>query len=627
MFDLVREPIRQACGIHIGHTPGARRPHALRPDFDLQKFHKLAQGERSLAPELLWAATFHNMPVGAADYLLEHLPPAALLLCCDMPPWLRRMCQNHSLYFLDLRYSPLRFGRDLYIALDTNHPVLRKHLQQLTIPSDEMHLEAALLGANMRGHRSRLKEKHHHLFDLDGALIYIPQLAKDKSLLSENGQFLLVNDFSEQLQKLAAGRNLFVMTDYLDQPMHSISKRDCESLTAILNTTVQPCPQNAYQVLSTHEDVELIGINAPLLQEASWFNKISHSLIQPLTPLADPSAPESEGYLQVHFHDILAPFFWHQLLMPEAPAPRIAKLPFNDRNYGREMLDEWGEYEKVLNWERPFQQRAFDRSGGIVHRRRLDSLEKQHMQTAFTSTITTPADAMQARIRALKDTRTGQTAYILGNAPSLMELDIDELMQRESFWFNKAFTLQDQGFCFRPKYYFLRDISGAQQWMTDILAFQADIKFFGREAYDFIKKINPKAFSEQNALALEVHQTPGNCMFDDENNFSYDPSQIVYSGYTSVLDAVQIAFYMGYTRVLIGGVDLDYTLPYFYGDMAPSRNGLQDWITERMRQSFTVARKNYEKNGRILAKITTSPHLPLDYIDAPEIRHKQTPSA
>lgn len=622
IFDLIREPIRQACNIHIGHSP---RSHGLPPNFNLQKFQELAQPHPPLGPEMLWAATFHQMPPSATNYLLDHLPSAAFFLCCEMPPWLRRICMEHGFYFLDLRYSPLHFGQDLYIALDTNHPTLRTRLQQASITSDELRLEAALLGANLRAHRSRLKEMHRHLFNIEDALIYIPQPKRDKSLLSPNGKSLQTSDFADQLHTLAAGRRLLVMMDYMDLPMHSAGVRDCESLSSMLKTSVRPCPQNAYQILSAHENVELIGINSPILQEAPWFGKKSYNLEKPFTPLADIENTASNGYLQVHFTEILAPDFWHRLLTPDIPKPRIPHLPLIARNYGREVLDEWREYEKVLNWERPFQQRAFDRSGGIVHRRRLDALENRPTPPTVLHQKSAPVNSMQARMHELKDTHLGETAYILGNAASLLDLDINELMQRESFWFNKAFALKNQGYKFHPKYYFLYDAPGIQQWMDDILKIQSDIKFFGKEVYKFIEINQPEILSQQKIIALDINPT-GNYMFEDENNFSYDPSQIIYSGETSVIAAIQIAFFMGYQRVLIGGVDLDYSQPYFYGETAPSRNGLQDVVTERMRQSFKVAKKHFEKNNRILAKITNSPHLPLDYIPAPDVYKKNPPS-
>lgn len=621
MFDLVREPIRQGCGLNIGYSPGIRAPHALDPGFDLNTFKNLANNENQLLPEDLWSATFHSMPKIAIDYLFEHIPSSALILCCDMPPWLKKSCELNNNNYLDLRYSPLNFGSDLYIAINTNNKKIRQRLINFSILSEELSLEAALLSANVRAHQNRLKESHRHQpTNLDGTLIYIPQHPRDKSLISESGQFLTTKEFAEEIITKSLNKRVLVLTDYSSAVKLDAANRDRILLREITKQPVNSCTQNSYQILSSHEDIEIISINSPLNQEAKWFEKKSHNLHPPFTALESDNYSQKNSYLQVHFQEIIKPYFWQQLINPESKNPVIFDLPYNDRHYGRGMLDKWEDYEKVINWERPLPHGGFIRSGGLVVKKRLDDLEARLMENSNkTIKINTTNNSMQSRIQSLKDTKKGKTAYLLGNAPSLMDLNINELMLHESFWFNKSFTLKDIGFNFSPKYYFMRDVAGIQMWLDDVASIKSEIKFFGREAYSLLEKTNPDYLLDQNIIALDVINTPGKWMFEDENNFSYDPSQSLYSGFTSVLDAVQVAYYMGYSEVLIGGVDLDYSKPYFYGDIPANINGTQDWITERMRKSFVIARKNFEKNNRTLAKITKSPHLPLDYIEPLEI--------
>ena len=622
LFDLVREPIRQGGHLDIGHPPGGKKNHGLLPGFDLQEFLNLASQGKTSSPEDLWAQTYHHMPPQAVDYLFASLPKHALLLSCNMPPWLRRACVSRDIPFLDIRHSPLGFGRDIYIALDTSHAALRERLASRAVTNEELRLEASFLAANLRAHRTRLQEGMRHSFELDGTLIYVSQPPRDVSLLAEDGTFQNPDDFVEQLRALSADRELLFMIDYFDSYLSAFANRQRSELSTRLGKPVRACPQSIYQILSAHDDVELVGISSPMLQEAPWFDKTAHWLGNgPVTPLALSPNWQAPGYFQVHFQDVLAPAFWHQILAPDAPEPRLPRLPRLDRHLGRELLDDWREYEKVLNWERSMPWRAFERSGGIVLRNRINALEK--MQVSGIQNVAQEhgtEDGMQKRIRHLKDTKLGQTAYILGNAATLMTLDIDALMNKESFWFNKAFALEEQGFSFRPKYYFLRDPIGLHKWSREVMNIEAGIKFFSRETYSLVEKTWPEEYLAQDIIALDVSQTPGNCMFESEDHFSYDPSKIIYSGYTSVLDAVQLAYYMGYERVLLGGVELDYSQPYFYGEMAPARNGVQEWISECTRKSFLIARRHFEKNGRLLGKITPSPHLPLEYVDVPEIQ-------
>ena len=618
-FDLIREPIRQGCHIDIGYTLGGAKSSTVIADFDLNKFRKLAGCNSPEDISKVRATTYYKIPESAVNYLFSHLPFNSLILSFEMPPWLKHACIANQVDYLDARHSPLQFGRDLYIALDTSQQVLRQRITSQAVGEEELRLEAALLGANIRAHRKRLQENKRQTFDLENALVYIPQSPRDDALLTEGGRFQKSEDFLEQLQELCAHRTLLCMTDYLDESQAYVSEQERAALSSFLGIQVAPCPQNAYQILSAEENVALVGISAPILQEAPWFDKEVYQLGKPLTPLEN---EESSGFLQIRFQDILAPEFWHQLLTPESAPPRLARLPWIDRNHGREMLEVWADQEKVINWERQQPLRAFERSGGIVLRRRVSSLEKTHVAVDRNdaSSKVLPTPGMRARIQSLRDSKTGQTAYVLGNGPSLQGLNINRLMKQESFWCNRSFELESQGFSFRPKYYLMRDAINFQAWKNKVIAIKSDIKFLGKEAYSLIERTMPDALAQQNIIALEVSQEPGACMFDNEDNFSYDPSLMIYSGYTVVLDAIQLAFYMGFSRVLVGGVDLDYTKPYFYGEKHSRKQVEIDRITGYMRKSFPVARKHFEKHGRVLAKITTSPHLPLEYIDTPDMR-------
>lgn len=624
IYDLVREPIRQGSGIDIGYAPGSRRAHGLLAGFELSEFRALASSRQTVTTDALWAATYHQMPGPAQDYLFAYIPEDALLLACYMPPWLRQACLARGRNFLDLRHSPLRFGRDMYIALDCSSELMRQRLREQAVCDQELRLEASLLAANLRAHRNRMEEIKRHRFDLSGTLVYVSQASGDSALLAADGHYLQSTEFAERIRALVGDRALLCMVDYSDEYLAQVGEQERLRLSDLLGREVRACSQSAYQILSAQEEVELVGISAALLQEASWFDKVAHCLSSPLTPLASALVPA--GYLQVHFKDILAPVFWHQLLAPQAPAPVLARLPALDRHHGRETLDIWDDHEKVLNWERLLPWRAFERSGGIVQRRRIAALE--HVQVSAGAArprgMQVADESMRGRIQRLYNSKEGQTAYILGNAPSLQELDIDRLMARESFWCNRAFELEALGHTFRPKYYLMGDVINFQNCAERVMGVQADIKFFNKETYSLIERSWPSALLDQHILALEVNQTAGRCMFDSDENFSHDPSVMIYGGYTVVLAAIQLAFYMGFSRVLVGGVDLDYSKPYFYGSRHTRKQEDMDVLTDYMRRSFQVARKHFEREGRLLAKITPSPHLPLEHIEDPEVYRRAT---
>lgn len=622
LFDLIREPIRQGCNVDIGLKNLKDGKHPRLFGFDINEFENLVRHALPENSRSLWSATYHFIPKAAADYLFSFIPTNTLLLCDWMSPGLRLACHERNIAFLDIRISPLRFGQDLYIAIDTQHHDLRQRIARQAITDDELRLDASLLKANMCAHRARLSTRLRHMFDLEGKLVYLWQSHWALDLLKPSGHVHHFKDFADQLQNIAKNRELLFMMDFSHAPSTTLADQERQALSSLLKRPIQACPQSLYQILGADDDVEVVGINTPRLQEAPWFDKRSHLLAPAATPLTSADFPEKEGYLQVPFQEIAAPMFWHQLLTPEATLPRVPRLPSLGRHFGRELLDSWGDYEKVLHWERGLPWMGFERSGGRVLRSRIAALEKQLLDekrpAPMLSTASHHDSDMKRRIQALKDSKKGKTAYLLGNGPSLHDLDIEEIMKEDTFWFNRGFKIEEKGFEFRPTYYFLWDAVGIHESPEKIIDINAEIKFLGPEVYSTVEKIYPQSCTNQNIISFTPSlPAPGFYMYENNENFSYDPSIFIYNGGTVIMAALQFAFYMGYSQVLLGGVDFDYSKPYFYENKQADTDPRADANAEIMRKSLPIAKMHFEKNNRILAKITDSPHLPLDYVSTP----------
>lgn len=623
LLDIVREPIRQGSGLDVGYMPPNAKTLGLNAGFELERFREL--GARSFPAQAdLWAASLHAMPAAATDYLFSHVPEGSLILSSESPPWLRQACRDRQLDLLDLRVSPLQFGRDAHIAVGATGSTLGLRIAPFRITEEELRLEAAFLGANLRLHRHRLEAQKRYRFDLDGCLVFVGQHPSDPALIGRDGRFLRCTDFADRLRELAKGRRVLHLAAFEDSHEFRFADQERKALSDLLGVSVAPCRQSTYQVLSAADDVVLTGISAPTLQEAAWFGKVAHLLGEPASALpgVDGAANDDhEIYLPVRFADLTAPVFWHALLAPHAPAPKLARLPALDRHHARETLDAWSEYEKVLTWNRPLALGAFERSGGGALRQRLHALEQAHAAgRPVSATGGKGDDGIATRIERLKDSKQGQTAYILGNAPSLRELDIGELMQRESFWCNAAFKLEELGVSFRPKYYVLSDWWAFQRWREDILQIQAGLKFLPRNVWSEMLKTSPETAENEDIIAYDLRNGTGDplhdYMFSNRENFSYAPTEGVFGGGSVVLIAIQFAFYMGYSKVLVGGVDLDYTgthTHFYRGRLDSADQAVAHERTERIRRSFITAKSHFEKNGRTLAKITASPNLPLDF--------------
>ena len=112
-------------------------------------------------------------------------------------------------------------------------------------------------------------------------------------------------------------------------------------------------------------------------------------------------------------------------------------------------------------------------------------------------------------------------------------------------------------------------------------------------------------------------------MFEETGNFSTEPSIEVNPSFTVIQDAVQFELYMKFEQVYVVDEYMDYSgKPYFFDENISDAAPRDAW-TENMKKSFIIAKQHFERHDRILAKITKSPKLPLDFIAIEDNLKKQ----
>ena len=293
----------------------------------------------------------------------------------ELPPWLSTLCDRRSIPYIDLRVSPLRFGRDLYLAMATNDRSIYERIHRFAVPQDECRLEASIMAASVRCHQRRLESQGRHQFTLGSCLVYIGQVGDDAAVLSPRGTFLRCEDYAGRLRMLDKGQRLL----YKPHPYAcAFADREKSAVADIFGRKPEICLQNTYQILSSPDEVEIVAISSGVIQEAAYFNKPGHLLYRSFCPLAgDDDEFDAGRFIQVRFQDILAPGFWHAVLAPQRPAPRVSRIQPVQPNQFREALDQWWDYSKFLLWERSFWVEAYVRSGGGALRTRVAELERR----------------------------------------------------------------------------------------------------------------------------------------------------------------------------------------------------------------------------------------------------------
>lgn len=361
-YDLVREPILQGSGLHV---PDWEERGLM--GFRNSTFLNLVGAEE---PGFSWQLRHHFVPPDAAEYLVRSIPPDSLVLSFEMPPWLSACLTAASIPFLEIRVSPLRFASDLYVAWRTNNPDIFDRSRPFIVSEDEILLEAGLVAASVR----HLRAYKPNPRNLDSTLIYAGQTKEDASLVGSDGQMRRITDFADALRAESDGRTVL----YKPHPSAGAFAVDEQrTLSEIIGLPVDMCYDDTYELLGLRHTHALVAISSGLMQEAPYFNRPARTLFRSVCPLGtDHTRFDSEFYRQVRFSDFVAPRFWHDILTPEAPLPRVERLPILQPNHLRGLHNTWWGYSTFLVHGRHFWREAFDRGGGWDLRNELLELQR-----------------------------------------------------------------------------------------------------------------------------------------------------------------------------------------------------------------------------------------------------------
>jgi len=201
------------------------------------------------------------------------------------------------------------------------------------------------------------------------------------------------------------------------------------------------------------------------------------------------------------------------------------------------------------------------------------------------------------KYRKIKCRVNGDTCIVIGNGPSLDNVSNEDLSLFPSFGSNRIYTK------FTPTYYVSVNESMTEQSIQDIRSVKSKFKF-----------IDEKIFVK-GAVSLRA---------SGEYPFSYNPLECVNQGYTVTYVCLQLAYWMGFTTVLLLGVD------HFYAkNVEPNESSIwegedpnhfgkgymkpgEKWDGADLASSeyyYQIAKEAFEKDGRKIYNLTEGTHL------------------
>lgn len=143
------------------------------------------------------------------------------------------------------------------------------------------------------------------------------------------------------------------------------------------------------------------------------------------------------------------------------------------------------------------------------------------------------------RLRQFHNIHKGQDCFIIGNGPSLKNMDLSPLVDYHTFGLNKIYLMRDLGV----------DLNLSYLVSVNRLVIEQSKEEF--------EKLTCPAFLSHTASADIIEDKKHVHRLHTLNTWSFyeDISQPICEGYTVTYVAMQLAYYMGFDRVFIIGVD------------------------------------------------------------------------
>nr|WP_320011010.1 6-hydroxymethylpterin diphosphokinase MptE-like protein [uncultured Desulfobulbus sp.] len=206
------------------------------------------------------------------------------------------------------------------------------------------------------------------------------------------------------------------------------------------------------------------------------------------------------------------------------------------------------------------------------------------------------------RLERFNNRHTGERVVVVANGPSLNNMDLCFLRHETAIGMNKIFLGLNK-FRFYPKYYVAINRKVIEQSINNIKSLNCN-KFISMRGSELLP---------EDALTyhLETQNPPA--------RFSKDITRGIHEGWTVTYAAIQVAYFLGFSEVVIIGMDHRYQ---FTGQPNEARRldgpdpnhfcpeyfgGGQNWDNPDLKnseESYRIARTEFENDGRRILDAT-----------------------
>ena len=150
--------------------------------------------------------------------------------------------------------------------------------------------------------------------------------------------------------------------------------------------------------------------------------------------------------------------------------------------------------------------------------------------------------ASMRRLNALRDRHAGQRCFVIGNGPSLKRTDMSLLKEEFTIGVNRIYLMFDE-LGFSTSYYVCVNRLVIEQCGREIIERVPCPKFISWKTRDFISFTKDMIFLHSRTASPR---------------FFTDITQGIWEGATVTYAAIQVAYFLGFSKVILIGVDHSY---------------------------------------------------------------------
>ena len=215
--------------------------------------------------------------------------------------------------------------------------------------------------------------------------------------------------------------------------------------------------------------------------------------------------------------------------------------------HGKSLRETWTDYDTCLNGSvTRFEPREAE------HRRRIAWSRNENPQT--------PSRDLEI-LASLRNRHLGERIFILGNGPSLTNCDLSLLNDEFTFGVNKIYLLFDQ-IDWVPSFYTLLDWKMGATVAHDLAKIDGMVRFYPERFRGILPTTDQTFWYWPRAMGHHI---------DDQ--FEPDIIRGIPSRGTVLVTAIQQAFFMGFRKIYLIGVDATYQIPATVRQTGPDQFG------------------------------------------------------